>query len=217
MKRAIIDIHLDPRIYTIDKFLSPFECRSLLARAKGSKMERAHVIGPVKSQLSDSRTNDLCWVNHHQDPAFTRIAKRIAGLVGMPLSHAESFQVVRYRPGTEYKAHLDAFDPRTKEGANNWPRGGQRLITALGYLNDVEAGGETEFPKLDISISPEMGKLLVFHNCEPGTIRRHPLSLHAGKPVIKGEKWAFNLWFRARTRLEETPPTEKELREFGQK
>ena len=26
----------------------------------------------------------------------------------------------------------------------------------------------------------------------------HPDSLHAGKPVLAGEKWAANLWFRER-------------------
>lgn len=215
MKRAIIDISLEPRIYTIDNFLTPFECRSLLAQAKGSKMERAHIIGKEKSEISDVRTNDLCWVTHDKDPAFNRIAKRIAGLVGMPLSHAEAFQVVRYKPGTEYKPHLDGFDPRTKQGAKSWENGGQRLITALGYLNDVKSGGSTDFPKLDISIKPQMGKLLVFHNTEAGTIKRHPKSLHAGTPVEGEEKWAFNLWFRARSRIEPLAPTEKELAEFG--
>jgi len=30
----------------------------------------------------------------------------------------------------------------------------------------------------------------------PGTTKVHPDSLHAGRPVTKGEKFAFNLWFR---------------------
>jgi len=32
----------------------------------------------------------------------------------------------------------------------------------------------------------------------PGTDSRHPLSLHGGQPVLVGEKWAANLWFRER-------------------
>ena len=29
---------------------------------------------------------------------------------------------------------------------------------------------------------------------------RHELSEHAGMPVIEGEKWGFNLWFREQSR-----------------
>lgn len=218
MKRAIIDLHLDPRVYTIDNFLSPMECKSIIARARGETMTRAHVSGPEKGVVSDARTNDVCWIDHYKDPAFTRIGKRIAGLVGMPLSHAESFQVIRYGPGAEYRGHFDAFDPTTPTGRRNWSLGGQRLITALGYLNHVEEGGETHFRELKMSVFPEVGKLLVFHNCEAGTIRKHPQSIHAGCPVIKGEKWAFNLWFRARSRLEpKQDPTAAELAQFKTK
>lgn len=215
MQRAIIDLNLDPRVYTISNFLSPMECKSIISQAKAKTMARATVSGPQKGVVSDARTNEVCWIEHQYDEAFTRIGERIAGLVGMPLSHAESFQVIRYAPGAEYRAHFDAFDPRTETGKRNWRIGGQRLITVLGYLNDVKKGGATRFNKLDISVEPEAGKLLVFHNCEAGTIRKHPLSLHAGCPVEKGEKWAFNLWFRARSRQEEAmPPTEAELAEF---
>ncbi len=215
MKRAIIDLNLDPRVYTISNFLSPMECKAIIARAKGENMDRAKVSGPNEGVVSKARTNDVCWVDHNFDIAFSRIGRRIAGLVGMPLSHAESFQVIRYSPGAEYKGHFDAFDPTTDTGKRNWARGGQRLITALGYLNHVEEGGETRFTKLDMAVEPEPGKLLVFHNCEPGSIRKHPLSLHAGCPVIKGEKWAFNLWFRSRSREEQThEPTDAELAQF---
>lgn len=218
MKRAIIDLHLDPRIYTISNFLSPLECKSVIARAKTKEMTRGFVSGPGKGVISDARTNDLCWVEHHTDPAFTRIAGRIAGLVGMPLSHAESFQVIRYGVGAEYRSHFDAFDPTSDNGKYNWRYGSQRLITVLGYLNVVKKGGATEFPRLKIKVDPEIGKLLVFHNCLPGTLRRHPESIHAGCPVEEGEKWAFNLWFRSTSRLEgPTEPTEKELAEFRRK
>jgi prolyl 4-hydroxylase len=187
----------------------------MISRAVASNMARAHVSGPGEGYVSDARTNDVSWIDHYSDPVFTRVGQRIAGLVGMPLSHAESFQVIHYGVGAEYKGHFDAFDPTTETGSRNWARGGQRLITALGYLNDVEAGGETGFSKLDTKVAPEVGKLLVFHNCEPGTLRRHPLSLHAGCPVEAGEKWAFNLWFRARSRREDSyPPTQSELDEY---
>ena len=38
----------------------------------------------------------------------------------------------------------------------------QRIgATAICYLNDVAEGGETIFPKLDISVKPKMGSLSI--------------------------------------------------------
>ena len=76
---------------------------------------------------------------------------------------------------------------------------GQRLVTALMYLNDVDAGGSTGFPKLDLEVDPIPGRMVLFHNVKPkrGRDLRHEKSLHGGMPVHAGEKWACNLWFRA--------------------
>ena len=40
------------------------------------------------------------------------------------------------------------------------------------------------------------GDVLIFHNCIEGTTEINPNVLHGGSPVISGEKWAVNLWFR---------------------
>ena len=53
-----------------------------------------------------------------------------------------------------------------------------------------------KFKDLNISIAPKKGSLLVWKNVLSGTTKIHPESLHAGRPVTKGEKYAFNLWFR---------------------
>ena len=50
--------------------------------------------------------------------------------------------------------------------------------------------------KLNIDIKPKKGKLLVFENTYKNTGIKHELSEHCGCPVIQGEKYAFNLWFR---------------------
>ena len=46
------------------------------------------------------------------------------------------------------------------------------------------------------SIEDIKGDVVVFNNCIEGTTEINPDSLHAGSPVISGEKWAVNLWFR---------------------
>lgn len=201
MKRAIIDLSLEPRVYTIDKFISDTECSHMIARATGAGMKRAFVAGAGEGIVSEGRTNTVCWLDHTADAATSRIAERVAGLIGLPLSHSERFQLIYYGKGAEYRPHFDAFDPETPAGKRTWKQGGQRLITALGYLNTPKKGGGTVFPKLGLSVPAEKGKLVVFHNCEAGTIVRHAKSLHGGAPVEAGEKWAFNLWFRAEARV----------------
>ena len=52
---------------------------------------------------------------------------------------------------------------------------------------------------------PKKGDVVVFHNTltetpAPTHPKIHPKSLHAGMPVIKGEKWMVNLWFRENLR-----------------
>ena len=68
------------------------------------------------------------------------------------------------------------------------------------YLNDVEDGGSTIFPKLDLEVEAKPGRMVIFHNLADHTLvdfTRHPKSLHGGSPVWGGQKWAANLWFRA--------------------
>ena len=70
------------------------------------------------------------------------------------------------------------------------------MVTCLLYLSDVEEGGGTSFPNLDMEIRDKKGRLALFHNCHEGGTVRHLDSLHGGMPVLKREKWACNFWFR---------------------
>ena len=94
-----------------------------------------------------------------------------------------------------YQHHFDAYDHGTTRGDYNMQRGGQRLVTVLAYLNDVEEGGTTSFWHLNLEIQPLQGRLLVFHNCLPNTNKKHLKTLHQGNAPLSGEKYAFNLWF----------------------
>lgn len=94
--------------------------------------------------------------------------------------------------------HWDGFNPgheknRTQEIESDR---GNRLVTALMYLNDVEEGGGTGFINMRFEVAASAGKLLIFHNCYAGTRATHSDSNHAGLPVKKGEKWGCNLWYR---------------------
>ena len=65
----------------------------------------------------------------------------------------EEIRIKRYRTGTgNFLDHVDVGDTISA----------RRFLVFFVYLNDVAEGGGTEFPELDLTISPECGKLLVF-------------------------------------------------------
>jgi prolyl 4-hydroxylase len=189
----------DPIIYVVDDFISEDECQEFINCSK-DKLQPATVIGLNEERKVKNRTNEFAWLEHHANESIHEVSKRLSILVQMPIRNAEMFQVVHYESGTEYKPHFDSFDQSTELGKKYWEPGGQRMITALIYLNDVEDGGATYFPELNISINPKKGNVLVFHNTISETTNINPRSLHAGMPVTSGEKWAANLWFRENLR-----------------
>jgi hypothetical protein len=83
----------------------------------------------------------------------------------------------RYRPGgTErFQAHFDSV----ADVAN-------RYLVFLWYLNDVAAGGETEFPQLDLRIEARAGRLLMFPP--------YWMYQHAGLAPVSSEKYILSTY-----------------------
>uniref|UniRef100_A0A6P4E555 Prolyl 4-hydroxylase subunit alpha-2-like n=1 Tax=Drosophila rhopaloa TaxID=1041015 RepID=A0A6P4E555_DRORH len=71
---------------------------------------------------------------------------------------------------------------------------GNRLLTALFYLNDVSLGGATAFPYLRLAVPPVKGSLLIWYNLHR-SMHKDFRTKHAGCPVLKGSKWICNEWF----------------------
>ena len=184
-------------IAIVHDFISVDECEEILAYS-WQNMERSSVASKDgKGEIHNGRTGSNTWLAHDASPVIKGVADRISQMVRMPLDNAEPFQVVHYTENQEYDYHYDSFDENdegyNEEYTNN---GGQRLITVLGYLRDVPKGGETGFNHLGVNIQPRRGSIIVWWNVEPKTTKREIKSQHAGLPVLEGEKYAFNLWFR---------------------
>lgn len=185
----------DPIVWVIDGFISDIE-REHIVQLGGTDMDVAKVSKLGQNAASEKRTGSVGWVKHNQTPIVRGLVKRIGDLVGMPVTHAESLQVVHYAETQEYRPHFDAWDVSTPKGRQKTLIGGNRAVTALMYLNEVAAGGATSFPELELEVEAVPGRLCLFHNLMEGSTERHPRALHGGMPVLAGEKWACNLWFR---------------------
>ena len=185
--------------FTKNNFITEDECKHFIDLSTEETMSQSKVAGQTEGFNSEGRTGTNCWILHNKSETTLDVANRIANLVNIPLKYAESFQVVHYNEEEEYRPHYDGWKHDNSEKSNRMmKKKGQRLCTCLVYLNTPEEGGATIFPKLKKEIAAEQGKLLFFNNVEQNTHVLHPDSLHGGAPVIKGEKWAFNLWFRER-------------------
>ena len=68
-------------------------------------------------------------------------------------------------------------------------------MTFFLYLSDVEEGGATNFPKLDIAVQPKVGRALLWPsvlNSNPKD--KDPRTDHEAQDVIKGLKFGANAW-----------------------
>ena len=189
-------VNKSPLVATYNNILTDEECEHFIAISK-DKLQRALVSENNGGVTSNGRTGSNTWISHDHDEITYNVGKRIAKIINMPLECAEKYQLIYYGPNEEYRKHYDGWEHDGSEKSLRCIKyGGQRLRTALCYLNNVEKGGGTKMTKLNITVNAEKGKLLVFDNTYENSNIKHPLSEHAGLPVEQGEKYAFNLWFR---------------------
>jgi len=184
-----------PRVAVVDGLLSADECRLLIASAQ-PMLRRSHTIDPhtgepLQQQLRTS--SDASFDPITEDLSLRLVQQRMAAAAGVRLVQAEHLVVLRYEPGQEYRPHRD-YRP-AESLRDDVPEAGNRARTICVYLNQPEAGGETEFPVPGINVAPQPGRAVIFDNLlEDG--RPDADSLHAGLPVQQGEKWLATLWLR---------------------
>ena len=186
-----------PRIAQFDGLLSVDECRLLVASAQ-PMLRRSGVRDPLTGEAleADLRTSsDASFDPLLEDFALRMVQLRMATAAGVDLVDAEQLIVLRYAPGEEYRPHRDYLPPSAVE--RDRPEAGNRRRTICAYLNTPAEGGATAFPQAGVQVEPKAGRAVVFDNLDAAG---GPLadSLHAGLPVVRGEKWLATLWLRER-------------------
>ena len=185
----------DPWVVVFDNFITDGEADGIVRTVK--KWERstdtgsANKYGEVGRVVSKSRTSANAWCDKdcEADPDVIRVTDKIREVTQVPTDNYESFQILQYESGQFYRVHHD-------NGADDkFLPAGPRVLTFFLYLSDVEEGGETNFPSLNISVKPKRGRAVLW----PSTLDHAPdttdrRTLHEAKPVIKGIKYAANAW-----------------------
>ena len=228
-----------PRVFTIHNLFSEEESKALIdhneAKLARSTVGNSKGGGEDGARQDSGRTSENAWDS--RSPTAKKMITRSFNLTGIEenAGKVDGLQVVRYTEGQFYNSHPDYFEKHVDPDFDFYPYSGgsNRFATVFMYINDVEEGGSTVFPKAPSNnpTEPPPHALAMFkkgsmeynllHKChtqmavEPkqGTAalfysikpdgQIDKASLHGACPVIKGTKWGANIWIWNRQRFGE--------------
>lgn len=195
---AIVD---GPWVLTLENVLTDEECEHLIQLGHKSGYARSLDVGAKKfdgsfdSFLNPDRTSTNTWCNEecYNDDIVQKLTKRFEDLTGIPANHSEYWQLLRYEESEKYDEHHDLIDYQLDRAE------GLRILTIFFYLSTVEEGGGTHFSKLDLTVQPVKGRVLIW----PSVLNEDPdaqdiRTTHQALPVEKGIKFAANAWVHQR-------------------
>jgi prolyl 4-hydroxylase len=179
-------VHEEP-CKIMEGFLEPEKCQYIVDTYK-DRCKRSTVVDAAGKDVVDPARTSSTYFMPNDDPVIVELRRKAAAMAGVPESHVEGLQLVRYAKGEQYKFHFDYFDAI---------RHNQREHTFLVYLNDfgLEEGGSTIFKNYGIKVYPKTGRCVWFRNMIDGKL--NPKSLHSGEEVLSDKvKYAVNIWIR---------------------
>ncbi len=182
-------------VLRLDNFLSEKECESIIASTKGFLKPSTMTSDKINKSHRTSSTGSFLG---SENDAIASADHKINKYIDMRLKvYSEIVQVQQYKKGQEYKNHYDFFAIGSQACIQECKGNGQRSWTCMVYLNDVEKGGETEFPTLKLKLIPKVGTAIIWNNLDQMGMPNKK-TLHVAHPVIEGEKYIITKWFRDR-------------------
>jgi prolyl 4-hydroxylase len=188
VRRAAVDA---AEMFSYPEFLSQRECDALVRLIDSNPRPSTLLATSDDPEYRTSDSSDL----YRWSDEVRAIDLRIADLLGLPEENAETLQGQRYAVNQQFRAHCDYFHESSGYWAKMAESGGQRTWTAMAYLNDVEEGGATWFPRAGIRFKPRRGMLVIWNNMSPDGSPNYD-TLHEGMRVVAGTKYIFTKWFR---------------------
>lgn len=185
----------DPPVHLLRGFLTPKEAAHLVSIAQHRLVPSVVLDEDTGKRRSDAeRTSTSVYLTAGEDEVVRGIEARAAAAAGIPVSHLEALQVVRYLPGQFFGEHMDTLPEVTVKAGG----GSQRTVTIFAYLTqlpDTEPGGSTRFPKLGLRVRPSACDAVMWNSLTP-TGEVDTRLTHAGEAVEGATKYGLNIWFR---------------------
>jgi len=121
--------------------------------------------------------------------ALSRLTQDIAEMMGVSTTQFEPWQCTRYFTGGVFDYHDDC---------GNWASN-ERLYTVMLTVRAADFGGETHFPRINITIPSEFARLVIWRNLNEDFLC-DGMAMHSGMPVGKegfeDEKMILVTWIR---------------------
>ncbi|XP_055052055.1 prolyl 4-hydroxylase subunit alpha-3 [Misgurnus anguillicaudatus] len=190
MKRELISHQ--PYVVLFHGFVTNVEAKSIRDYAVPG-LRRSVVASGVNQSTADYRISKSAWVKDSTHSVVGKLDHRITMVTGLDVQppYAEYLQVVNYGIGGHYEPH---FDHATSDSSPLYRlKTGNRVATFMIYLSSVEAGGCTAFIYANFSVPVVENGALFWWNLHRNG-QGDGDTLHAGCPVIAGDKWVANKW-----------------------
>ncbi|XP_075706037.1 prolyl 4-hydroxylase subunit alpha-3 [Rhinoderma darwinii] len=185
-------VNLAPYVVLYHDFVSDYEAEKIKELA-APWLQRSVVASGIQQAQVEYRISKSAWLKDTVDPVIRKLDTRIAAATGLHARapYAEYLQVVNYGIGGHYEPHFDhATSMKSPVYRTNT---GNRIATFMIYLSAVHLGGSTAFIYANFS-TPVVKNAAVFwwnlHRNGEG----NEDTLHAGCPVLVGNKWVANKW-----------------------
>lgn len=192
-------LHVDPFIAVYHDVITETEIATVrhlaLPKLDISGVFRLKEDTAPKIRLPKGRSSKTAWLHDADSHVIQRLSRKAAALSDLTLTSAEPFQIVRYGIGGFYETHVDFS--RDVEESTFSDEIGNRIATAIFYMNTPLYGGYTVFPKLGVAVAPERGSCVLWYNLRKDG-SGDDSTAHAGCPVLAGGKWICNKWFHER-------------------
>ncbi|XP_062052691.1 prolyl 4-hydroxylase subunit alpha-3 isoform X3 [Lepus europaeus] len=167
-------IHLEPYVALYHDFVSDSEAHKIRELAE-PWLQRSVVASGEQQLQVEYRISKSAWLKDTVDPMLVTLDHRIAALTGLDLQP----------PYAEYLQSPSSPLYRMKSG--------NRVATFMIYLSSVEAGGATAFIYANFSVPVVKNAALFWWNLHRSG-EGDGDTLHAGCPVLVGDKWVANKW-----------------------
>ncbi|KAM8853168.1 prolyl 4-hydroxylase subunit alpha-3 isoform 2-T2 [Synchiropus picturatus] len=189
-KREVLS--LQPYVVLYHDFITDSESDDIKRLAQHG-LRRSVVAAGEKQATADYRISKSAWLKGSAGSIVEKLDHRISSLTGLNVNHpyGEYLQVVNYGIGGHYEPHFDHATSPTSPVFKL--KTGNRVATFMIYLSSVQAGGSTAFIYANFSVPVVENSAIFWWN-----LRRNGEgdddTLHAGCPVLLGDKWVANKW-----------------------
>ncbi|KAM4701356.1 prolyl 4-hydroxylase subunit alpha-3 [Discoglossus pictus] len=190
IKKEIVSV--DPYVVLYHDFVTDLEAE-MIKKFAAPWLRRSVVASGEAQSEAEYRISKSAWLKDTVHPIIRKMDTRIAAVTGLNVQppYAEYLQVVNYGIGGHYEPHFD--HATSKKSPLYRTNTGNRLATFMIYLSSVDVGGSTAFIYANFSTPVVKNAALFWWNLHRNG-QGNGDTLHAGCPVLIGNKWVANKW-----------------------